>query len=161
MCDRVSVAFYRGFSIPHGSREAQAPANRGVTRGQAAATEIAELAAAQRLPRADGRLFTSKSGGADVPAPAPSAACADGAFAIADEVASGVLPAVAVDGERGERESVVVAVVVFGEEDVAPSVLAKMAIPARTSNGRRTATMIQEKRLRREAARTRSVGSGR
>jgi hypothetical protein len=42
-----------------------------------------------------------------------------------------------------------------------PSVLAKPAIAARTISGSSAATMSHEKRFRREAARTSSVGSGR
>ena len=58
-------------------------------------------------------------------------------------------------GVRGRAEEDAIA-----EPEVA-SVLANAAIPASASNGRSAATKSHEKRLRREAARTRRVGSGR
>jgi hypothetical protein len=102
----------------------------------------------QRDGRADGRLFTSNTGGA-----AMTGACC--AFDNAEVVVSSVFPAVGVAGEAGERGAL--------EADAVSrvSVLAKPANAASTSSGSNAAAMSHEKRLRRDAARTSSVGSGR
>ena len=115
-----------------------------------------------RVP-ALGRLFTSKTGvpeagfavtvvGAGAGAGAAVSAVTVGDFAVADVVASASLVDVATVGARGADAT--------GDAE-AGSVFAKIAIAASTRSGSSAATNSHEKRLRRDAARTRSVGSGR
>lgn len=104
-----------------------------------------------------GRLLTSNTGivaavVAGAAKAAGSAAVVSFALDVAEVVARGSLLGAETLGVRGEDA--------IAEPELA-SVLAKNATAASASSGRSAATKSHENRLRREAARTRSVGSGR